>query len=137
MWTIRRATPDSIDTLTDLRQRFLAEIGYASDNVPDAVRSYLEEALPAGNFVAFVAERNGHIIATSGVLLRNALPKATGGRIRDCAATRLRGRPTSFSLSMVMAPVLSESPPWLTARRSTPRHSSRMRCSSSNPRELG
>jgi ribosomal protein S18 acetylase RimI-like enzyme len=76
MWTIRRATFDDIDVLTDLRQRVLAEIGYASDNVPDAVRSYLEKALPSGDFVAFVAECDDQIIATSGVLIFQKPPHA-------------------------------------------------------------
>lgn len=67
MWTIRRATLADIGVLTDLRQRFLAEIGYASDAVPSAVQSYLAEALPTGDFVAFVAENDGQVVATSGV----------------------------------------------------------------------
>ena len=76
MWTIRRATVDDIDALTDLRQRFLEEIGCASDAVPDAVRSYLAEALPAGDLVVFVAETDGRIIATSGAHIFRKPPHA-------------------------------------------------------------
>jgi GNAT superfamily N-acetyltransferase len=76
MWTIRQATIDDIDELTELRQRFLTEIGYGSDAVPNAVRSYLDKALPTGDFVAFVAESAGHIIATSGVQIFQKPPHA-------------------------------------------------------------
>ena len=76
MWTIRRATLDDIDVLTDLRQRFLEEIGYGSDAVPNAVRSYLTGAIPTGDFVAFVAESDGQIIATSGVQVFQKPPHA-------------------------------------------------------------
>jgi len=48
----------------------------------------------------------GIIIATSGVLFRKALPKATGGRILAWAVSRVLGRPMSFSLIIVIAPVL-------------------------------
>lgn len=76
MWTIRRATLEDIEVLTDLRQRFLTEIGHASDAVPGAVRSYFAEALPTGEFVAFVAECDGRIVATSGVQIFRKAPHA-------------------------------------------------------------
>lgn len=76
MWTIRRATLDDIDVLTDLRQRFLEEIGYASDAVPGAVRSYLTETLPSGDFVVFLAECDGLIVATGGVMMFQKPPHA-------------------------------------------------------------
>ena len=74
MWTIRRATPADIDVLTDLRQQFLEKIGYASDDVPHAVRCYFKEALPSGDFVAFVAESEGRIVATGGVQIFQKVP---------------------------------------------------------------
>ncbi len=76
MWTIRRATADDIDVLTDLRQQFLEEIGYASDAVPHAVRCYLREALPSGDFVTFVAVSEGRIVATGSVLIFHKPPHA-------------------------------------------------------------
>jgi hypothetical protein len=47
----------------------------------------------------------GIIIATSGVLLRNALPAVTGTKILSWAASMLFGRPVNFSLNRVIAPV--------------------------------
>ena len=76
MWTIRRATRDDIDVLVDLRQRFLAEIGYGSDAVRNAVRSYFTDALPTGDIVVLVAELDGQIIATGGVMIFQKPPHA-------------------------------------------------------------
>ncbi len=47
----------------------------------------------------------GIIIATSGVLLRKALPTVTGARILSCAAVMVFGRPISLSLNRLIAPV--------------------------------
>ena len=47
----------------------------------------------------------GIIIATRGVLFRNALPKAIGGRILSWAPSIDFGRPINRSLNRLIAPV--------------------------------
>ena len=74
MWTIRTARIDDIDGLTDLRLRFLEEIGYAGDGVRNVVREYFKRTLPTGEFVAWIAEEDGRIIATSGLVFLQKPP---------------------------------------------------------------
>jgi GNAT superfamily N-acetyltransferase len=74
MWTIRQATIDDIDTLVELRLRFLGEIGYGGDNVAGAVRDYMLQAIPAGQFAAWVAEEDSQIIATGGLVYCQKVP---------------------------------------------------------------
>ncbi len=68
MWTIRQANVSDTEALTALRLRFLQEIGYGGDAVSDAVRSYFEQSIPTGDFVAWVAEKDGQIVGTSGLV---------------------------------------------------------------------
>jgi hypothetical protein len=73
MPTIRQATPDDITTLTDLRVAFFEDIGDITDEkhamaFREATYHYLSEALPQGKFLAWVAEEDGQIIATSGLI---------------------------------------------------------------------
>lgn len=70
-FTIRRATIDDIDTLVELRVAMQSEVaeGMEVDRaaVGEACRRYFAETLPADVFVAFVAEAEGQIVATSGI----------------------------------------------------------------------
>ena len=74
MWTIRLATQDDIDTLVALRLRFLNEIGYAGDGVTDAIREYVLQSLPKGEFTAWVAEAKSQVIATGGLVYCQKVP---------------------------------------------------------------
>lgn len=74
MWTIRKARVDDIDDLIDLRLRFLEEIGYAGAGVQKVVREYLDRTLPTGEFVAWIAEEDGRIIATGGLVFLQKPP---------------------------------------------------------------
>lgn len=81
--TIRRATADDADTLTRLRLEMQTELfagdghGASPDEIVEDNREYFREHLPVGDFVAFVAEAGGAIVATSGVVVYRAPP--TGG----------------------------------------------------------
>ena len=68
MWTIRQANVGDTEALTALRLRFLQEIGYGGDDVSDAVREYFEHSVPTGEFVAWLAQRSGQIVGTSGLV---------------------------------------------------------------------
>ena len=82
MPTIRQATPDDIATLTDLRVTFFEEIGDITDEKHaaafwEATNHYLNEALPQGKFLAWVAEEDGQIVATSGLIFFEQAPTPT------------------------------------------------------------
>ena len=70
----RRGTPDDVQVLVDLRIRFLNELlNHPENNETKVVRKslleYFTEAIPSGNFVAWVAEYDGKIVATSGMVV--------------------------------------------------------------------
>jgi len=81
--TIRRATADDADELARLRHSMQSELfatdphAPSPDDIVDLNRDYFREKLPTGDFVAFVAESDGEIVATSGVVVYRAPP--TGG----------------------------------------------------------
>lgn len=72
--TYRRATPDDVDVLVDFRLRFLADVA-GSERAPDDermaknLREYFAEAVPRGDFVAWLAEEGGGVVATSGMVV--------------------------------------------------------------------
>jgi GNAT superfamily N-acetyltransferase len=78
MVRIRRAVAGDIEALAYLRTEFLREMGELSDErrpaLLEATRDYLTRTLPTGQFVAFVAESEGRIIATSGLILQERPP---------------------------------------------------------------
>jgi GNAT superfamily N-acetyltransferase len=70
----RRATVDDAEVLTDFRVRFLRETFGARDEdetelLKEGLREYFAKAIPAGGFVAWLAEYEGEIIATSGMVV--------------------------------------------------------------------
>ena len=76
-FTIRRAVPDDIDSLTDLRVRLLRESGLLEGDaaaLESAIRAYLTENLESGQFMAWVAESGGDIIGTSGLVFMQKPP---------------------------------------------------------------
>ena len=74
MYKIRLATLDDVDELIRLRLDFLEEVGNLKAGVDGeelgaAMRDYLVRKMPAGAFLAWVAESEGAIVATSGVTI--------------------------------------------------------------------
>lgn len=70
----RRGTLDDVQVLVALRVRFLNELlNHPENNETRVVRKslleYFAEAIPSGDFVAWVAERGGKIVATSGMVV--------------------------------------------------------------------
>ena len=79
--TIRRATPADVEALTDLRVALLREMGNVRDEasvapLAGAIRHYLEDKLRTGAFVAWVAEADGRLVASSGLVLFERPPDA-------------------------------------------------------------
>jgi GNAT superfamily N-acetyltransferase len=74
MYKIRLATLDDVETLVSLRLVFLKEVGSLSSEVDcrelgEAIRHYFVRKMPTGEFLAWVAESEGRIVATSGLTL--------------------------------------------------------------------
>ena len=70
----RRGTLDDVQALVDLRVRFLNELlNHPEDNETRVVRKslleYFTEAIPSRDFVAWVAEYGGKIVATGGMVV--------------------------------------------------------------------
>ncbi len=77
--TLRRATEADLDALLTLRVAMFRETEGVPDADPmtefaEATRSYLARALPAGEFIAFVAEAEGRIVGTSGLVFFQRAP---------------------------------------------------------------
>lgn len=76
----RKATLDDIDVLTGFRIRFLNDYkGHVADEETEIlrknIRKYFLEAIPKEEFVAFIAEINGEVIASSGMEIREVTPR--------------------------------------------------------------
>lgn len=72
--TYRRATLDDVDVLVDFRLRFLAGRARAErapdeERIAENLREYFREAMPRGAFIAWFAEREGAVVATSGMVV--------------------------------------------------------------------
>jgi GNAT superfamily N-acetyltransferase len=74
MYRIRLATVGDVDELIRLRLDFLEEVGSPGAGADGgelgaAMRDYMLRKMPSGAFLAWVAESEGAIVATSGVTL--------------------------------------------------------------------
>jgi len=70
----RRANIGDIEFLVDYRVRFLNELyNHPEDDETEILRKalhqYFSEAIPSNNFIAWLAEYNGKIIGTSGMVV--------------------------------------------------------------------
>jgi GNAT superfamily N-acetyltransferase len=82
MHKIRLATLEDAETLVRLRMTFLEEVGNFTGSVDihavaEAFREYLRRKLPAGEFLAWVAEEEGEIVSTSGLVFFERPPNGT------------------------------------------------------------
>ena len=76
---IRIANEADIAQLVPLRIQLLKEVGYKLEEknikeVEEIIKSYFTESIPNKMFIAFIAELNGEIIATSGIVIHNNPP---------------------------------------------------------------
>lgn len=74
-----------IEALVPLRLALFreAEGVTAGGEVTDATRTYLRETLPTGEFVAWVAEAEGRVVGTSGVVFFRRPPSRTNPSGRE------------------------------------------------------
>lgn len=73
---LRWAIPDDADTLAEMRLAFLAEVNQSvpPPTLPTAMRRYFHDHLGDGDFIARLAEHDGRIVATSGLLYCHCPP---------------------------------------------------------------
>ena len=79
----RRATLDDVPALVDYRIRFLNELNHHSEDnetkiVRESLQQYFSKAIPSNAFIAWLAEYDGKIIATSGMVVQQ-IPARYGG----------------------------------------------------------
>jgi GNAT superfamily N-acetyltransferase len=79
----RRATLNDVSALVDYRVRFLNELyshvdDYSTKVVRESLLRYFTKAIPSGDFVAWVAELDEKVIATSGMVVWQ-IPAIYGG----------------------------------------------------------
>jgi GNAT superfamily N-acetyltransferase len=79
----RRARIDDIPALVDYRVRFLNELNHHSENhetkiLRESLLEYFNRAIPSNDFIAWLAEYDGKIIATSGMVVQQ-IPARYGG----------------------------------------------------------
>ena len=77
--SVRRATPADIELVIRLRLEFLRETAgfFGREVTPDleeATRAYVAEALPKNEFLAWLAETEGQVIGTSGLVFFRRAP---------------------------------------------------------------
>jgi pyroglutamyl-peptidase len=80
---IRRAAVEDIEALVAMRLALQREIGaqYAdapAEGAAEANRQFLKWAMPAGEFIAWVAEAEGELVACSGMVLYSRMPGMHG-----------------------------------------------------------
>jgi GNAT superfamily N-acetyltransferase len=73
-YSIRQANMDDLEVLVQLRLSLLREVGNlrsgtCTADLAEAIRQYFTKTLPTGQFVAWVAQVDGRIIGTSGVVM--------------------------------------------------------------------
>jgi GNAT superfamily N-acetyltransferase len=69
--TVRRATLADVDQLVDLRVAFVRELAHVDEEhaLRDMVDRYLQRAIPCGDYLAWVVEDAGAIVATGGMVV--------------------------------------------------------------------
>ncbi|MBD2613519.1 GNAT family N-acetyltransferase [Nostoc punctiforme FACHB-252] len=73
MFNLRQANLQDLETLIQLRLELLREVGNIKTDcdttkLAQAIRKYLGEKIPSGEFLAWVAEVDSQIVATSGLV---------------------------------------------------------------------
>ncbi len=71
------AGPGDVDVLVSLRLTFLKEVSPLPEQVPTvraALHDYFATHLAAGDFFAYIAESEGRVIATSGMVIHHHPP---------------------------------------------------------------
>lgn len=76
----RRACADDVDALVECRIRFMNELfahpeDEESEMLKKELRAYFSKAIASGEFVAWIAERCGKVVSTSGMVVWQIPPR--------------------------------------------------------------
>ncbi|MDP8923843.1 MAG: hypothetical protein M3O34_13300, partial [Chloroflexota bacterium] len=97
-YTLREATAADVGVLAYQRRAMFAATGLLApadaDELEEAVRRYVERAIAAGTFYAWVVEADGSIVAGGGIQLRTLMPRPG----------YVRGEPEALIVSMWTEP---------------------------------
>ena len=96
-WQVRPAGKADIEALVALRRALFHDIGYRDEAVLERVAqvsaAYFATALPQGEFRAWVAEVEGQIVASGGLVIHCAPPTARNLRGREGYIMNMYTRP--------------------------------------------
>lgn len=81
---VRRAAVADVDVLVDLRFAFVAE--FAPDEADDdparaSVAEYLRRALASEEFIAWIVEEDGNVVATGGMVVYQRMMRSKGAGV--------------------------------------------------------
>jgi GNAT superfamily N-acetyltransferase len=79
LFTIRLATQEDIETLLDFRVTMFHDIGYSFEELArmeKANREYLMRAVPAGEYLCWLAEVNGEPVSGGAYTINHIMPDA-------------------------------------------------------------
>ena len=77
---VRRATLEDIDTLVDLRTAFVSEFSEDETHREELV-GYLRRALESESFLAWLVVDDGHVVATSGMVVYERMMRSRGAGV--------------------------------------------------------
>lgn len=113
LWQVRQATEADLDALVTLRRALFAEMGYRDEQVLEHVAgasaAYLVVAIPAGGFRGWVAEAQGTVVASGGLVIHPVppTPQNTAGKegyimnMYTCPGWRGQGVATAILRAML------------------------------------
>src|SRR5262245_82091 len=86
-FTYRLATIEDLDVLIELRLAMQNEVsahtGSSDSALRESLRAYFARSIPAGDFVAILAEHEGKVVASSGLIFRQYPPSAKNPNGRE------------------------------------------------------
>jgi GNAT superfamily N-acetyltransferase len=96
-WTVRRAGTADIPALLALRRELFHSMGWHDESelaaMESACRRYFESAIPDGRFCGWVAEADDRLVATAGLVVREAPPTTRNPSGREGYVMNMFTRP--------------------------------------------
>jgi GNAT superfamily N-acetyltransferase len=96
-WTVRRAGTADIPGLLALRRELFRSMGWHGEPelaaMESACRRYFESAIPDGRFHGWVAEADGRLVGTAGLVVHEAPPTARNPSGREGYVMNMFTRP--------------------------------------------
>jgi GNAT superfamily N-acetyltransferase len=78
--TVRRATPDDIDAVIDVRIAFVSEFSH-DETDREALAAYLKRSLTEESFLVWLVMEEGRVVSTSGMVVYERMFRSHGAGI--------------------------------------------------------